>query len=285
MFNRITEGRWWDYGWQLVEGCTKVSEGCQNCWALAKEKRFRKETGIVFHSERLDRPFRHKEPASFSIWNDLFHESISFDDIDKAMVIMSLNPHHIFLVLTKRPKRALEYFTTQGRLDKFKKAGVDWINNNWADMFGHRELPLPWIDRIGSVKLIGPPDDLVYDSDEFLLPNLWLGVTIENQQAADERLPDFLKIPAAKYFLSVEPMLSEVDISDAIGIDWVICGAESGLKRRPMSFFWVKKLKSQCQENDIPFFLKQVYSNEGKRVNAPFIYYYGGQCINLPEYP
>lgn len=236
MFNRITEGRWWDYGWQLVEGCTKVSEGCQNCWALAKEKRFRKETGIVFHSERLDRPFRHKEAAAFSIWNDLFHESVSFDDIDKVINVISFTPHHIYLILTKRPNRVFEY--------------------------------------ISSSLLRG---------DVFLLSNLWLGVTIENQQAADQRLPVFMKIPASKHFVSIEPMLGEINISDIEGLDWVICGAESGPKRRPMNLGWIKSLKSECDKKDIPFFLKQIYDEGNKIVKAP--YYYGSRCINLPEYP
>lgn len=282
MFNRITEGRWWDYGWQLVEGCTKVSEGCQNCWALAKEKRFRKETGIVFHSERLDRPFRHKEAAAFSIWNDLFHESVSFDEIDKTMAIMSLNPQHIFLVLTKRPNRALEYFTTEERLEKFEESGVEWIDNNWHQMFGERELPLPWgYDKTYTES--GKEVDLIYDSQDFLLPNLWLGVTIENQQAADQRLPIFMKIPASKHFVSIEPMLGEINISDIEGLDWVICGAESGPKRRPMNLGWIKSLKSECDKKDIPFFLKQIYDEGNKIVKAP--YYYGSRCINLPEYP
>lgn len=236
MFNRITEGRWWDYGWQLVEGCTKVSEGCQNCWALAKEKRFRKETGIVFHSERLDRPFRHKEPAAFAIWNDLFHESISFQEIDNVFSVVSLNPHHIFLVLTKRIEQLYWYFTSNS-----------------------------------------------LRQDICLLPNFWLGVTIENQHAADQRLPDFMKIPASKHFLSVEPMLGEIDISDIKGLDWVICGAESGPKRRFMNPGWVRNLKGQCDNKGIPFFLKQIHDENNKIVKAP--YYYGARCINLPEYP
>ena len=73
MKDKKVNGRYWDFGWQLVEGCTKVSPGCDNCWSMAKEKRFRKESGIVFHDERLNRPLKRKTPASYAIWNDLFH--------------------------------------------------------------------------------------------------------------------------------------------------------------------------------------------------------------------
>ena len=82
MFDKKNKGRWWDFGWKLVEGCTPVSPACKNCWSLAMEKRFRKENRVVFHGERLEKPFKRKKPASYTIWNDLFHESVSFECID-----------------------------------------------------------------------------------------------------------------------------------------------------------------------------------------------------------
>ena len=116
------------------------------------------------------------------------------------------------------------------------------------------------------------------------MENVWLGVTAENQKTADERIPILLDIPAAVRFISVEPMLSPVDInpgqypwvdilpdsslSDRQYIDWVICGCESGLKRRKTEIDWIASLKDQCLKHNIPFFLKQ-REIAGKVVNMP----------------
>jgi protein gp37 len=97
--------KYWDFGWQLIEGCTPCSPGCLHCWSLAKERRFRKETGVVFHPERLDRPLKRKKPAVYSIWNDLLHDTIVFDQIISVVDIIKKCPQHKFLMLTKRPDR------------------------------------------------------------------------------------------------------------------------------------------------------------------------------------
>ena len=256
MFDRINEGRWWDFGWQLVEGCTPVSPACKNCWSLAKEKRFRKETGVVFHTERLHKPWGRKKPAVYSIWNDLFHKSVDFNDILEVMFQIEKCPQHTFLILTKRPQRMHEFFT-------------DWVPNPF------------WINGD-------------------YLPNVWLGVTAENQEQADKRIPILLDIPAAKRFVSVEPMLGIVSL-DQINInkdrsvthnvltgipydwdygeyfpenkiesiDWVIAGAESGPGRRELSLCWIDDLILQCTGANVPLMVKQIF--------------YHGQKIKLPE--
>jgi len=99
--------------------------------------------------------------------------------------------------------------------------------------------------------------------------NLWLGVTAENQQRADERIPILLQIPAAKRFVSVEPMLGEIDITKYLTqLDWVICGCESGSNRRTCQTEWIRDLKNQCISVGVPFFLKQMEIS-GKLVKMP----------------
>ena len=235
MFDRINEGRWWDFGWQLVEGCTKVSPGCNNCWSMAKEKRFRKETGVAVHSERLGRPLKRKKPASYAIWNDLFHPDVPFDFIDQVFAVIALCPQHIFQILTKRPERMYEYFT-----------------------------------------------------DQIPLINCMLGITAENQEMADLRIPQLLRTPAAVRFISVEPMLGKIDMEKyltyglqcnipssvknserrEVGLHLIICGGESGPGSRPMQLEWAQDLRDQCKQAGVPFFLKQMAIG-GKLVKMP----------------
>lgn len=208
MFDKKDTGKYWDFGWQLIEGCTKYSPGCANCWSLAKEKRFRKEIGIVFHEERLNRPMLRKKPASYAIWNDLFHEEISFDQALEVLFIAEKCPQHIFMILTKRPERMREFFT------------------EWA--------PNPFFEP---------------------LPNVWLGVTSENQEQADKRIPTLLQIPAAIWFVSVEPMLCDITLPSFP--DFVICGPETGLGKRECKKEWIESLYSQCKDANVPFFDKK----------------------------
>ncbi len=242
MFDRANEGRWWDFGWQLVEGCTSISPGCKNCWSLAKEKRFRKETGIVFHEERLERPLKRKKSTSYSIWNDLFHPSIEIGLLTHVFDIIEQCSQHTFIILTKRPKQALK---------------------------------MMWGEHNGGWKYFGKGQ---------FHKNLWLGVTAENQEQADKRIPILLQIPAAVRFVSVEPMLGEVNLKLIEGhtvkttriengkpcyrnldtgakLNWIICGCESGHNRRPMKTEWATDLQNQCEAAGVPFFMKQMEIN------------------------
>ena len=162
----IEKGKWWDEGIKLVSGCTKISESCDNCWALGMEARYGEPTEVVFHEERLKR-FTKKKPTVFAIWNDLFHEKVTDQEIFYALGVMCIQgAGHLYLILTKRPERARLCF------DKLSE---------------------------------------IYPDGE-ILKNLWLGTTVENQRTADERIPLLLQTPASKRFLSVEPMLGEVNL-------------------------------------------------------------------------
>ena len=230
---------WWDRAWTLVEGCSPVSEGCANCWAESMSHRFNPglhtlETSgcwndkITTMTSRLGLPLTVKKPTVWAIWNDLFHPDVPVDFIESVWRVMADCPQHIFMILSKRPRKMAMF--------------IEWLNKE-------------------------PP------------PNVWLGVTSENQERADERIPILLATSAAKHFVSIEPMLGPVDlrtitaldgdgpdgqlywIGQDAGIDWVIAGCESGPYARPAATQWFRDLRDQCVAADVPFFLKQMHVN------------------------
>ncbi len=280
-----TRIEWTEYSWNPVTGCTPASEGCQNCYAKRMANRLRGRCGypaddpfkVTMHEDRLGEPLRWKKPRRVFVCSmgDLFHKDVPDEFIARIWWIMGqcagyLDPSryrgHTFLILTKRPERMQK-----------------WLNG-WNDEETRRQ----WIESFGAVYdwMSGPK----YWPD--VLPNVWLGVTAENQQRADERIPILLQIPAAVRFVSVEPMLGLVDLAStgALGctcpplegddgqieercsgqcvfyknavdkmkrINWVICGGESGHGARPMRLNWARSLRDQCRDAGVPFFFKQ----------------------------
>jgi len=247
-----TKIEWTDEVWNPVTGCTKVSQGCKNCYAETIAKRFwgeRKFTDVQCHMDRLGIPSRWKKPRLVFVnsMSDLFHEDVSFDFILHCWMVMA-GTKHIYQVLTKRPERMHRFV------------------NEW--------LPGAWGLATMSMELLDYP-----------IPNIWLGVSVENQETADERIPWLLKTPAAIRFVSYEPALGPVNLGNVLGrylanklgnwienpdggIDWVIAGCESGRGARPAHRDWFRFIRDQCQEVDIPFFLKQMVVN-GKLTKMP----------------
>jgi protein gp37 len=296
--SRISKGMYWDEAWSLVSGCTHVSPGCDNCWS-AKETHMRAsnpnkkvsarnegltENGcfngqIRLNYEFLDKPLQRKKPTVYAVWNDLFHEDVPFEFIDHAFAVMALCTQHTFLILTKRPERMLEYMN-------FTDMYTDKLGCLTEYMEGYG-----WISP-EDVANYTPPGSILPSWPKWPLPNVWLGVTAENQEQADKRIPILLQTPAAVRFVSVEPVLGPIGLTDlhfenvtaidalnglhgfpkphAEGpkLDWVVCGTESGSNRRPAQLEWITSLRDQCQAARTPFFLKQMEVN-GELVKMP----------------
>jgi len=196
----------------------------------------------------LEKPLHWKKARRIFVCSmgDLFHESVPFEWIDKVFAVMALCPQHTFQVLTKRPARMAEYIDSLDQDCQYRGKILDF--------------------------------DAIQVGSRWPLENLWLGVTAENQEMADKRIPILLQIPAAKRFVSVEPMLGPVDLEALAFItplkhkllDWVIIGAESGPNRRKCECEWVDGLKIQCQQAGVPVFVKQIHYPLSKElIKAP----------------
>lgn len=226
----MSEIEWTDKTWNPVTGCTKISLGCWNCYAERMAKRLAGRAGypkdnpfrVTLHKDRLYQPstWRTQRRVFVCSMGDLFHEEIPGKFINDIWLQIINNKRHIFQILTKRPERMLEWTQMAAR-------GKCWpIEDIWPD-------------------------------------NVHLGVTAENQEMANKRIPILWQIPAVARFVSVEPMLGPVNLSEALpdwwesdGINWVICGGESGPGARPMHPEWVRSIRDQCNAAAVPFFFK-----------------------------
>lgn len=266
---------WCDASWNPVTGCTKVSEGCRNCYASTFSERFRGTPGHYFENgfdltlrpDKLDQPYSWKRPRKIFVnsMSDLFHKDIPDDFIWSVFHIMAKCPQHTFQVLTKRPERMMQMLK----------------NRYWRNL-----------DPIHALIIEGEHRE----TDSPFLPNVWLGTSVENQQVADERIPHLLGTPAAVRFLSMEPLLGPVNLNgffytadlltvvstaERRGISnndafdyvvdnypddvhkredrpsWIIVGGESGSKARPMHPEWARSIRDQCKAAGLPFFFKQ----------------------------
>lgn len=272
---------WTDSTWNFLVGCDKVSAGCRGCYAiqtswirqhnpLMKEKFegvVEKTRGgqlnwtgrVNISQSALMIPLKKKKPTKYFVnsLSDLFHDNVPFQVIDMAFAVMAIAMQHTFQILTKRPKRMLEYFS---RPDL-----QDCIASVIADLGQHPNL----YDTaaVASQSLF---------EDGLPLLNVHIGVSCEDQKTADERIPLLLQVPAAVRFLSCEPLLGPIDLKLFEGaviewklkqlaegkgpsraIDWVIVGGESGPHARPMHPDWARSLRDQCQAAGVAFHFKQ----------------------------
>ena len=295
-----TKIEWTDATWNPIRGCSRVSEGCRNCYAeriasrfsgpgqpfegLAEmvEKRPRGNCGTSFPQKTirephwtgdirlvesvLEDPLHWRKPRKIFVnsMSDLFHEKVQDDWLARIFGVMLQCPQHTFQILTKRPVNMKHFMRAMRRV------------------MGKRETA----ENLARVGL------------KFPLPNIWLGVSVEDQKTADERIPILLQTPAAVRWVSYEPALGPVDFtrikmqeigyarfSDDSGmskergtesvygnalkgdphLNWIVCGGESGPGARPMHPDWAVSCCDQCQNSKIPFFFKQWGGNHKSR--------------------
>lgn len=261
---------WTNDTWNPVRGCSKVSVGCKNCYAETFAERWRGIPGHAFEQgfdlrlvpEKLDEPLHWKKPRRIFVnsMSDLFHEKVPFEYIDRVWHTMAEAHQHIYQILTKRPERMLEFF--EWTKTELKRAGLD----EWWKGYT-------------------------------VMPHVHLGVSVENQDAADKRIPILLQVPAAVRFLSCEPLLGPVDLRDGLWvgpeggaeysytprnmISWVIVGGESGHGCRPMDLDWARSIRDQCRETGTAFFMKQTGGARDKGESLESI----PEDLRFREYP
>ena len=277
--------------WNPINGCSLVSEGCRHCYAArlagTRLKHLPSRTGLArqnaagewkftgevrFNDKALTDPLHWRAPRGIFVCahGDLFHENVPDEWIDRIFAVMALCPQHVFFVLTKRPERMKKYLGNNGTLGRVLALSSLWLANDGTTEVRHH-------------------DD---GFDGLILPNVWLGTSIEDQPTADTRIPHLLATPAALRFVSAEPLLGPVDLNwvhfmrdcppdceyggtdpstgvfecrrcedtgktDELGLDWVIAGGESGPTARPSHPDWFRSLRDQCTAAGVPFFFKQ----------------------------
>jgi protein gp37 len=269
----IDKGKFWDRAWKLVEGCGHVSSGCDNCWSERETKMrlnhpnkaiserakgalhlaqipgdiTRFDGRIVLREDNLDLPMKTKKPTVFAVWNDLFNEDVPDEFIHRALSHACNTKRHTYLILTKRAARMATVM-------------AEFWRTCYRDFETGEHIP------------VKPPQ------------NIWFGVSVENQQAAEERIPHLLDVPGNK-FVNCEPLLGAIDlcnldplphvdhadvylaldclrghmkgpddVGDELKIHAVIAGGESGPQARPCHPDWARSLRDQCAEAGVPFF-------------------------------
>ncbi len=290
-----TKIEWTDATVNAVNGCSVLSPGCKLCYAMKQAHRFDARRGLTrmtaggmvwtgevrLNETQLLKPLAWKR-ARRIFWNahgDLFHESVPDAWIDKVFAICALTPQHSHQILTKRSARMRAYMAKVVAGDRFV---TDEIARIMAPLGEH---------GYDTTRLSGAERERLLAANARVhagpLPNVWLGVSVEDQQRADERIPDLLATPAAVRFISAEPLLGPVDLThitlrgnggrptelsqrlgdyvqplrgnftDSPKLNWVIVGGESGSGARPMHPDWARSLRDQCAAAGVPFLFKQ----------------------------
>lgn len=269
---------WTDASWNIITGCSVVSPGCTNCYAMrlsgTRLRNHPSREGLTqdskkgpvwngqvrFNEQWLDQPLRWKRPRRIFVCahGDLFHESVPDEWLIRVFAVMETCREHIFQVLTKRPERAAEFIPRASQ--------------------AVRTMCINGVSRGYRSGLIWP------------LPNVWIGTSVEDQKRADERIPHLLATPAVVRWVSYEPALGPLKLrplrvrdykygedrpaslyaldgkyqlpdchfsEDHPRIDWVVCGGESGPNARSMHPDWARSVRDQCQGAGVAFFFKQ----------------------------
>ena len=259
-----TKIEWTDATWNPITGCTRVSRGCEHCYAerlaAGRLRHHRSREGLTdehgrwngllrFNRQWLNQPLEWKKPRRVFVvaHGDLFHEDVPDEWIDHVFAVMAMSRQHVFQVLTKRPERMRRYLSEEvGKhpgntvIERLEKR----IDSRWQGKL----LTWPWAHK---------------EDERWPLKNVWIGTSVEDQATADERIHVLFRTPAAVRWLSVEPMLEPILFSHMLyawppNLHWAVCGGESGPGFRPMDPDWARSIRDQCVIGGVPFFMKQM---------------------------
>lgn len=247
--------------WNMIDGCSKISSGCDQCYAESIARRFAGTKAypngfnVTVHPERLTAPLKRRKPTTYFVnsMGDVFHQDVPDEVIAQMWAIMALTPQHTYIVLTKRHGRMRSYFNAVPEPDAGWQPGSKAMWNTWdaVDQLVRHHPDLALTDAQWAIA--NDPSACTWP-----LPNCWLGVSAENQQWADIRIPALLDTPAAVRIVSAEPLLGPVGLGRVIHqLDWLIDGGESGLRARPSHPDWFRSLRDQCDMAGVPYFHKQ----------------------------
>lgn len=281
---------WTEATWSPITGCSVISSGCKHCYAMklagTRLQHHSSRAGLTvdtkagpvwtgevrFNEKWLMQPISWQRPRMIFVCAhaDLFHPAVPDEWIDRVFGVMWACLYgrngaagHVFQILTKRPERMRAYLH-QDRLERWANAAIHY--GGGCDPDGLYDQTMEKAKR---------PH-----------PRIWFGVSVEDQAAADERIPVLLQTPAAVRWISAEPLLGHVDLCETFGmwwnktmggfesshssgfnrnpnnlaekaVDWVVVGGESGPKARPMHPEWARSLRDQCAAAGVPFLFKQ----------------------------
>jgi protein gp37 len=282
----MTTIEWTDETWNPVVGCSRVSAGCDHCYAMGVAHRGMSpqhrgltklrpkdasRPGVDWTGEvrpvasMLEKPLHWRKPRRVFVnsMSDLFHAQVPFEYIAAVFGVMAATPKHTYQVLTKRPERAREFFA--------------WMTAQPRKWPGETDAAIAVRSAESHVGALGA-------EDVWPLRNVHLGVSVEDQATADERIPVLLQLPAAVRWVSYEPALGAVDFnaiqipgereglrfssierahdarfgSSDVLLDWIVVGGESGPGARPFDLAWARKTVEDCRGVDVPVFVKQL---------------------------
>lgn len=254
--------------WNPVRGCTKTSPGCKHCYAETFAERWRGVLGHPYEQgfdlrlvpEKLGEPLRKVKPHAYFVnsMSDLFQDGVSFDYIAATFGVAAATPRHIYMMLTKRHERMAEFMAN---IERFIAAADEprWARSRRVidGRVGAHLLPALVASRMARRIVEGFAVKTSEAWDTWPLPNVWLGVSVEDRKYGLPRVDILRTIPAAVRFLSVEPLLEDLGDIDLTGIHWVIVGGESGHGARPFDLAWARRIQAQCKEQGVPHFFKQ----------------------------
>lgn len=279
---------WTDATWNCLYGCSRVSPGCEHCYAERHCHRFSGEgerhegltvlrkkgpvwTGkidLAYH--RLFEPFKWSNPRKIFVnsLSDVFHENVPFDFVKAMYGVMACSPHHVFQLLTKREDRMAEFYADMDvRVQSLGGRAAVWECLYWAGQ-AVRQLHAEGKLTKGQANRYLQRLEVVPIHAVWPLPNVWLGVSTENDEMLNRRVPKLFECEAAVHWISAEPLLSALPslskylVRDANGrrVDWVVAGGESGPDARAMALEWATGARDACAEHGVPFMMKQLGS-------------------------